>query len=505
MIRFSRTLLVIALLTLAAHAGYGQSRTLTILHTNDLHASFLPHDAFWIQSNPKPLVGGFKELWWTVDSIRKAKGDAPVLLLDGGDVMTGTPISEMEYKGSYGGALFEMLNGLGYDAWTIGNHDLDISQENLRQHAKIAKFPTLSANLRDSADNLAFNNLEYAVIAKGGLKVGVIGFITKELFSVTNTANLHGVKVLPPVAIAQGLIDKLSDQTDLVIALTHEGVEDDSLLASSTHGLQVIIGGHSHTRLKSPKCVNGVIICQAGSNAENLGELELTIEQKKVTKYEGKLISLWTRSSYPENDFTKMVDEYKAMVDREYGEVLGQLVGDWKRDGRGESGIGNFVADATREAAGAEIGVANSSGIRKDLSAGPIRKQDLFEISPFRNVLCTFTLTGLEVRGIVQRHVNALADGKGSLQISGLTCTWKKENSAAVLTSLNVGGKPLKDDASYTCATNDFVVNQADKYLGITPANVTYTATTMLQTLVDKVKKDKTLHSQVENRMQESR
>ena len=383
----------------------------------------------------------------------------------------------------------------------IGNHDR-IFRGDFRQHAKIAVSDT-SAN-PDSAGNLAFNNLAYTIIAKGGLKVGVIGFMTKDLFSVTNTGNLHGVKVVPPVEIAQGLIDKISGQTDLVIALTHEGVEDDSLLASSTHGLQVIIGGHSHTRLKSPKIVNGVIICQAGSNAENLGELELTIDDKKITKYDGKLIS-WTRSSYPENDFTKMVDEYKAMVDREYGEVLGQLVGDWKRDGRGESGIGNFVADATREAAGADLAVANSSGIRKDLSAGPIRKQDLFEISPFRNVLCTFTVTGKEVRGIVQRHVDALADGRGSLQVSGITCTWKKENNAVVVTALNVGGKPLSDDASYICATNDFVVNQADKYLGIKPAAVTYTTTTMLQTLIQKVKKEETLHSQVENRMQERR
>jgi 2',3'-cyclic-nucleotide 2'-phosphodiesterase (5'-nucleotidase family) len=103
MLRVSRTSLVFALLVLAVCTGCGQSRTLTILHTNDLHASFLPHDAFWIQSTPKPLVGGFKELWWTADSIRKAKGDTPVLLLDGGDVMTGTPISEIEYK-AHGGA-----------------------------------------------------------------------------------------------------------------------------------------------------------------------------------------------------------------------------------------------------------------------------------------------------------------------------------------------------------------------------------------------------------------
>ncbi len=506
MARFAHCARTLALLTITlAVNGISQPRTLTILHTNDLHASFLPHDAFWVHGEPKPLAGGFKELWWTVDSIRNAKKDAPLLLLDGGDVMTGSPISEMDYKGSTGGALFEMLNGIGYDAWTIGNHDLDISQDNLRQHTKIVKFPTLSANLRDSSDNLAFNNQEYVILKKGELRIGVIGLITKDLFSVTNTANLHNIKVLSPIEVTQRIIDKISGETDLILALTHEGVEDDSTLAVSTHGLNVIIGGHSHTRLKSPKNINGVIICQAGSNAENLGELELTIDQKKVTGYNGKLLSLWTRATYPTNDVTKLVDAYKANVDREYGIVLGELIGDWKRDSRGESGIGNFVVDASREAAKADIAVTNSSGIRKDLQAGPIRKLDLFEISPFRNILCTFPMSGKEVRALVQRYVTEMMEGKGSIQLSGITCTWKRENNAAVVGPVMVGGKELRDDATYICATNDFVVNQADKYIGMKPEHVTFSTTTVLQTLIAKVEKEKKLTSKVENRIQEAR
>src|SRR5262249_13543276 len=119
----------------------GQPKSLTILHTNDIHASYVPHEALWVQSDPKPMVWGFEELWWTVDSLRKPKG--ATVLLDGGDIMTGTPISDIEYKEASGGALFEMMNMTGYDAWTIGNHDLDISQDNLRKLTAIAKFPTV--------------------------------------------------------------------------------------------------------------------------------------------------------------------------------------------------------------------------------------------------------------------------------------------------------------------------------------------------------------------------
>ena len=172
-----------------------------------------------------------------VDSIRKAKGE--ILMLDGGDVMTGSPISEIDFQGSTGGALFEMMNKVGYDAWTIGNHDLDISQDNLRQHTGIVHFPTVSANLTDSSGNLPFNNKEYVILNKGGLRIGVIGLMTPELFSVTNTKNLHGLKVLSPSDVTQKLIDKIKDQVDVTVVLSHEGVDIDSTVATQSKYAQM--------------------------------------------------------------------------------------------------------------------------------------------------------------------------------------------------------------------------------------------------------------------------
>ena len=122
-----------------------QKRTLTLLHTNDMHASFLPHEATWMKGSPKPLVGGFKELEFKIDSIRKSKQN--VLLFDGGDVMTGNPISDMMYKDAEGGALYEMMNMLNYDAACLGNHEFDISQENVHKLMRVARFPIMSANL----------------------------------------------------------------------------------------------------------------------------------------------------------------------------------------------------------------------------------------------------------------------------------------------------------------------------------------------------------------------
>ncbi len=468
-----------------------QPKSITIIHTNDVHAAFVPHEAGWIQSDPKPLVGGYLALSHLIDSLRGVK---PVtLLLDGGDVMTGTPISEYEYAGTKGGALFTMMNVIGYDAWTIGNHDLDISQENLKQLTSIAHFPTLSANLVDSLGSFPFHNKEYIIVERGGLKIGLFGLMSKDLFRLTNTNNLVGLKVLPPVSTAQKIIDILDPQTDLIIAITHEGVDEDSTLAAQTHGLDVIIGGHSHTRLKRPKLIHGVIICQAGSSAENLGQLDLTVDHDSVTSFDGKLITPWAVPNTGQTELAKLVREFTDKVDAEYGEVVGTLAGDWKRNGSSESAIGSFVADAIREGTSADLAVTNSSGIRKDMHAGPVKKLDLFEISPFRNYLSTFPIKGSSLRELLQRHVASLAEGKSPIQFSGVTCTWKRLEGRGVLQSVLVGREPLDDAKSYTFGTSDFVIDQGDKYLGIVPTGVASSRTTIFEALVTKSKKQKDL------------
>ncbi len=492
-----------SILFLAAWSCWSQPKTITILQTNDMHAGMFPHEAFWVKTSPKPFVGGFKELWFTVDSIRRATPN--VLVLDAGDVMTGTPISEVEYEGAVGGALFAVMNRIGYDAWTIGNHDLDISQENLRKLTSIAGFPTLSANLTDSLGRFPLNNRPYVLLQKDGLNIAVIGIMSSDLFALTNTTNLAGLVVRPPAEVLQRYIDSLRPSNDLVIALTHEGVQDDSLLAVSTHGLNVIIGGHSHTRLREPKVVNGVIICQTGSNCENLGELTLTVDNHAVTSFKGILHALWQRNDRPADDLSRMIDGFQAKVEKEYGQVVGTIGSEWRRSRTGESNIGDFVADAIREETGADIGITNSSGIRRDVPAGNITKLDLFEIAPFRNYLCTFRITGKEVRALLQRYIESLAQGRSSLDFSGVRCTWENTPAGAVLRSATVGAAPIDDAATYRCGTIDFVINQGERYLGAVPPGVQYTHVLLYDAMMKKLQRERSLPATLDGRVKETK
>jgi len=344
------------------------------------------------------------------------------------------------------------------------------------------------------------NNKPYVIIEKNGLKIGIIGVMSQGLYGLANQTMLVGIKVLSPVTTTQKFIDELQPKTDLIIALTHEGVDDDSVLAMNVHGLNVIVGGHSHTRLKKPKLVNGVIIVQTGAFCENLGVLDLTVENKKVTQYNGQLIQLSYNSARPKTALSIFIDSVQHVIDKDYSQVIGTLKEDWVRNDNGESGIGNFFADAQREAAHADVGFINNTSIRKGLSAGPITRRDIFEILPFRDVLTTFQLSGTEVKTIILNYVEKHL----KIQTSGIRCEWKRASDGKVeIVKLEINGKPFDETATYTGAANDFFVAEAKHYLGIEIPHSIYLQPTLFEVLEKKVEDEKVVDSKVENRINE--
>lgn len=490
-----RVNLIILLLVSAFGSACSQEQTLTILHTNDIHANFLPHVAVWMKRTPKPMVGGMNELVYAVDSIRAI--GSPTLLLDGGDVMTGNPISDMEYAGAQGGALFEMMNRVGYDASCPGNHDLDISQENLRSIIRIEKFPTSSANLVGNDGKVQFGK-EYSIIERAGLKIGIFGLMTQNLAGVVNQNNITGIKVLSPTETAQRIVKELDPKTDLIIAITHQGVKEDSEMAANVRGLDVIVGGHSHTRLQKPKVVNDVVIVQAGSNCENLGVLQLSVENDRVTKYDGQLLQLWAQEGR-KTRLSPLIDSLQVEIDKAYAEVIATLKEDWKR-GDGETAIGNFITSAMAEAASAEIGLTNTHGIRKDMSAGPMTKRDLYEILPFRNVLVTFQLSGKELRSIMTYYFQR----KPAIQMSGVRCQWKKTESGDIeIVQLEVNGSQVEDNKNYVCATSDFFAGQSKQYIGMEIERPIFSPKTLFDVVEQAARRAGVISTKIEGRYQE--
>jgi 2',3'-cyclic-nucleotide 2'-phosphodiesterase (5'-nucleotidase family) len=263
---------------------------------------------------------------------------------------------------------------------------------------------------------------------------------------------------------------ELDPQTDLLVVLSHNGVDGDRALADSLagSGIDVIVGGHSHTRLKEPELRGGILIVQAGGAMTNLGRLDLRVANDRVEGYTGQLVTLWADSLATSGPLFDLVQGYADQVQKQYGRKLGELAGDLKR-GRGETTLGDWLADVIREEAGADVAVLNSGGIRRDLPAGPLTALLVHEVLPFANTLVTVKMTGVEVQQMADCNARGQAGGDhGILQVSGISYLLVRGegDTPACAGDVTVGGKPLDPAGSYVVAMPDFVAMMAPVYLG---------------------------------------
>jgi 2',3'-cyclic-nucleotide 2'-phosphodiesterase (5'-nucleotidase family) len=209
-------------------------------------------------------------------------------------------------------------------------------------------------------------------------------------------------------------------------------------------------------------------------------------------------VQLWAHDGRTTR-LSPFVDSLKTAIDKEYSEVIATLKEDWKR-GNGETGIGNFITGAMVEAAGAEIGFTNNHGFRKDLSAGPMTKRDLYEVLPFRNVLATFQMSGKDLRSVMMYYLTK----KPAIQITGVTCQWRRtDGNEAEIVKLDVNGKPVDDNRMYVCGTSDFFAGQAKQYIGREIERPIFLRQTVFEAVEKAVRKAKVVSSKVENRFQQ--
>ncbi len=261
---------------------------LIVLHTNDMHSRL---DPFPEDGLPTAGRGGMARRATLVKQIRAeaAAAGAHVLLLDCGDIWQGTP-----YFNFYGGELeYKLMSAMGYDAATFGNHDFDNGLEGLQKQLPHATFPFLSANYDFSRTPLAGRFAPHKVFARGGVRVGIFG-MGIELAGLVPDAKFGATRYLDPVAVAaeQVKILREKEKVDFVICLSHLGYAydsakiDDRKLAAQVAGIDLILGGHTHTFLDTPQTVAGPggwssVINQVGWAGLNLGRFDLTFRRGK--------------------------------------------------------------------------------------------------------------------------------------------------------------------------------------------------------------------------------
>jgi 2',3'-cyclic-nucleotide 2'-phosphodiesterase (5'-nucleotidase family) len=376
----------------------------------------------------------------------------------------GSPISNI----FLGKPVIEMMNYLRFDAMAIGNHEFDWGRDVLASLAGSASFPFLSANVQDEHSKLLPGVKPYILLERKGLKIAIIGLTTPEVAYTTRPDYVKDLKVIEPVQIVPRLIKEVRAQgAKLVVLLTHLGFDEDRKLAAAVQGIDVIIGGHSHTAVTDPPRIGRTIVAQAGYHGIYLGAMKLTVDTAtgEVVDYTGKN-ELTTVLAGPESrkdeTMARMARTYDDQLRTSFAEVLGETTVDLTRNYERESNIGNLVTDAMREATGAEIAFEMSGGIRIDIPLGKISREQVFSMLPFDDEIITMDLTGQQVREVLERSGSL---EKGMIQISGMTVLYdlaKPEGGRVV--DVAIGGRPIDPGKTYRVAVTDFLAAGGDKF-----------------------------------------
>ncbi len=452
--------LCVALLFISTGIACAVER-ITILHVNDFHGRINPYVDKTIDAD-KP-VGGAAYLASMVAG-QRVKNPGGTILLSAGDMFQGTPVSNL-FQGK---PVLEIMNELRFDAMALGNHEFDWGRDVLAGNLLNAAFPFLSANIINGNGQLLPGVKPYVMIERKGVKLAVIGITTPETAYTTRIEYVKDLKFVVPEETVPPLIREVKAKgARLVVLLTHLGLAEDKKLAAAVPGIDVIVGGHSHTVVTDPVVVGRTIIVQAGYNGLYLGVLELAVDART-----GRIVEATRKSELravsagpevkPDRNIAQIVDMYEQRVKSRFAQVVGETKTDLIRHADGESNIGDAITDAVRAAMGAEIAFHNSGGIRADISAGKITMEQIYTVLPFDNVVLAMDLKGEDVLALLEKSAGLTM---GMLQVSGVTfrCDLTKP-AGKRLSGVMVGKAPLEATRTYRVATNDFLAAGGDNF-----------------------------------------
>jgi len=447
-----RPLAGISLLFCLLGPALAAAETLTILHVNDFHGALQPTRA----GADLPEEGGAARLAALVTTERTPT----TLFLAAGDLMQGTNLSNL----FAGRPVIEAFNLMGLDASAVGNHEFDNGQPALSERAAEARFLFLAANIAGGG------SWRPAVIRKvGSLRVALFGLTTAETPLATHPRNVKGLVFNDPVATARRLVAELRPQADLIVALTHLGVEEDEKLAVAVPGIDVIVGGHTHTKIEQPEVIGGTLVLQAYERGVFLGRLDLEVSLGKIIAHRYRLLPV-TAAAGEDPAVATLVAGYLQKLGDKMNEPVGTALADL--DGgkdamrTGETALGDLVADVMREAAGADVALINGGTIRAGIPAGPVTVGAIYNVLPFDNWLISFAITGKELRESLETGVSRVEVRDGGFpQVSGMSYTFDpKAPAGSRITAVSVGGAPLEDSRRYVLATHDFLAAGGNGY-----------------------------------------
>jgi len=439
-------------------------KKLTLLHSNDMHGDFLAEQI------DDDLIGGVSMLSGYLQKVRKEEKN--VLYAIAGDLFGGSLI-DSEYKGL---STIEITNLLAPDVVTVGNHEVDYGMGHLLFLEKCAKFPIINANmyLRTHQARL-FDS--HRILEKDGMRILFIGVLTESVLAQTSQEKLFGPLV--DVRDAAEEIGRVcnscrTEDIDLTVLLTHVGYEEDKNLAAALDpdwGVDLIIGGHSHTCLEQPTVINGIPIVQAACGTDQVGRFDIWVDEEKngIDHYEWQLIPIHSEYCPRDLELENVIRYYKKETDDKYGRIITRFADIYTHPVRNqETQLGRIFSDIFQDCLGLDIMFLGSGGIRSKQLGTIVRYQDLMSAFSFNEAVYRVTFNGEQLKRSLRwiLREEAFAAHTEFYQFSsGLKIVWSR--SRQDFETLEFEGKPVTDKQRFRIGLHSYHYRNMEDFLKV--------------------------------------
>jgi len=441
-------------------------KKLTILHSNDLHGDFMAREV------DSELLGGISMLSGYVHKVRREEEN--VLYAIAGDMFRGSVI-DSEYKGI---STIEIMNLLAPDIVTLGNHEVDYGIAHLLFIEKCAQFPIINANMYLTTNHARLFK-SHQILEVDGMKILFIGILTEEVLNSTRQDNLIGSLVDVHEAAAEvGRICNVyrTEDIDFTVLLTHIGFEADKQLAGILDpewGVDIIIGGHSHTYLEQPVEVAGIPIVQAAYGTQQIGRFDIMVntDTNAIDSYKWQLIPIDDDHCPRDAALEQVIEHYKTQTDKKYNRIVTRFVDRYTHPVRNqETMLGKLMVDAFKDVLGVDIMLLGSGSIRGEELGPIVQYRDLMQAFPYNDKIYRVFVNGVQLRRMV-KHIlrdEAFIDGGHTefFQFSrGLRIEY--DRTSKELISLSFNGYEVRDFDQYALGLQSYHLNNLKQNLGL--------------------------------------
>lgn len=442
------------------------TKRLTILHSNDMHGDFLSE----LDSGSGDTIGGLSLLSGYINQVRAEEKN--VLYTISGDMVQGS-IIDSEYKGI---STIEIMNYLSPDCGSLGNHELDYGLPQLLFLDKMANFPIINANMYIKKYNKRLM-APYLIKKIDGFDILLIGIVTETIMDALRLDNQIGTFIsLEDASTEVGRICDAykNDDIDLTILLTHIGLESDKALAALLKpewGVDMILGGHSHSYMQQPEIVNDILIAQAAVGTNQIGRFDLLVDDdtNAIVDWKWRLVPIHSEDIRPDLELQKFIESYKTVVDAKYNTLLCRMSKMLTHPSREvETDLGNLISDIFAENGNLDVAFIGSGSIRTKELGPVVTLRDLKQLFPYDDSFSRYTVSGDQLNGIfshIMRKENRNGEGECYQVNHGVRAVYDEVFDRLV--SLDIGDNPVELDRTYQIGLQSYHAINCEENLGL--------------------------------------